>query len=334
MKNNAEQKTLNHGGENKPHLIDDLRSALQRMHRAYSTEKAYVGWVVNFCRFYDNKVHPVDMGETEVEAFLTYLAVKRQVSAATQNQAFNALLFLYKYVVDRPLDNINAMRAKRSRRLPVVLSKDEVKLVLGQLTGTHWLMASLMYGAGLRRKECLRLRVQDIDFDRRQISVRLGKGNKDRFVQLPATVIDELKRHMSHNQALHDRDRADKAPTSMSAALARKYQLAPYSWEWFYVFPARRLAVDPRSGKLKRHHIHQSAIGKAIGQAGRRAKISKRVGCHVLRHSYATHLLESGCDIRTIQELLGHKDLKTTMIYTHVVVTGATGVASPLDSLA
>jgi len=315
----------------KPHLIADLRSALRLRHLAWATEKSYVAWVVQFCRFYGNKVHPRDMGAAEVSAFLTHLAVERQVSASTQNQAFNALLFLYRHVFGRELANIDAMRAKTSRRVPVVLSREEVRLLLARLTGEAWLMASLLYGSGLRRMECLRLRVQDIDFDRRQIVVRLGKGNKDRVVQLPGAVVGELERHLAAVRRLHERDRADRVPTSMEPALGRKYQLAPYSWGWFYVFPARQRAVDPRSGQVKRHHLHESAPGKHICRAVREARISKRVGCHTLRHSYATHLLEGGCDIRTIQELLGHQDITTTMIYTHVATAGAAGVLSPLD---
>ena len=327
----AEQKTPDVAPESKPRLIGDVRSACRRRHLAWDTEKAYVGWIVKFCKYFGCKVHPRDMAEKQVEEYLTFLAVKRQVSASTQNQAFNAILFLYKHVLKKSLQGIDAMRAKPSRRLPVVLSRGEVNRVLAKLDGVHFLMASLMYGAGLRRVECCRLRVQDLDFERRMITVRFGKGGKDRCVQLPGAIVGELQRHLASIRRLHEQDRADKIPISMDPALARKYQLAPYTWGWFYVFPARQRGLDPISGKRKRHHLHKSAIGKAVARAVREARIGKRAGCHALRHSYATHLLEGGCDIRTIQELLGHKDLKTTMIYTHVAVTGATGVASPLD---
>ena len=315
----------------KPRLIDDLRAAIRVRHLAWSTEKSYVQWVARFCRHFGNKVHPRDMGVKEVSAYLTHLAVDRQVSASTQNQAFNAILFLYRHVIGKELEGINAKRANTTRRVPVVLSRQEVQRLLSHLTSQAWLLATLMYGSGLRRMEALQLRGQDFDFDRRQITVRLGKGGKDRVVQLPGAIVGELERHLSAIRRVHERDRADKVPTSMAPALARKYQLAPYSWGWFYVFPASRRGIDPRSGQTKRHHLHESAIGKHISRATRAAKINKRVGCHTLRHSYATHLLEGGCDIRTIQELLGHKDIKTTMIYTHVAHGGAAGVASPMD---
>lgn len=312
-------------------LRDLFRDVCRRRHLAYSTEKTYWLWIVDFCRHYNNELHPATMAESEVESYLTHLATKRHVAASTQNQAFNALLFLYRDVLQKPLSKINAMRARESRRIPTVLSRDEVKRLLGRLTGLHWLLSSMMYGSGLRRMEVLRLRVQDIDFERRIIIVRLGKGDKDRVVQLPGAVVDELQRHLVGIKRMHERDRAAHIPTSMSPSLARKYQLAPYSWEWFYVFPARQLARDPRDGKTKRHHLHESAPGKAISLAAKEAKITKRVGCHTLRHSYATHLLEAGCNLRTIQELLGHKSIETTQIYTHVAAKGAAGFSSPLD---
>lgn len=316
-------------GEHRPRLKDMVRDVCRLRHLSIRTEEAYWRWIVGFCRHYHNAIHPREMGEEEVESFLTYLAVERKVSASTQNQAFNALLFLYRDVLHRPLAGIDAMRAKRSRRLPVVLSRAEVKRLLSRMTGQHWLIASLMYGSGLRLMEALRLRVQDVDFDRRQITVRLGKGNKDRTVPLPGAIVAELQRHLAAVERLHLQDRADKVPTSMDPALARKFQLAPFSWGWFYVFPARQRALDPLEKRTKRHHLHESAIQKAVHQAARSAKIVKRCGCHTLRHSFATHLLEAGRDIRTIQELLGHKDLNTTQIYTHVMSKDS--ILSPMD---
>ncbi len=327
--NQAHQQTMPNLQPAPPRLRDQVHEVCRRRHLSLRTEKAYWGWIVDFCRYYRNQRHPRDMATAEVEAYLTYLAVKRQVGAATQNQAFNALIFLYRQVLGVELTAIDAMRAKRTRRLPVVLSREEVKRLLGKLTGQHWLIASLLYGSGLRLMEALRLRVQDVDFDRRQIIVRLGKGNKDRVVPLPGAIAAELQRHLAAVERLHQQDRADKIPCSMEPALARKLQLAPYSWGWFYVFPARQRAIDPISGKLKRHHLHESAIQKAIHQAARASKLTKRCGCHTLRHSFATHLLEAGRDIRTIQELLGHKDLTTTQIYTHVVSRDA--ILSPMD---
>jgi integron integrase len=296
---------------------------------AIRTEEAYWHYIVAFCHFFKDQRHPRDMGEAEVTAYLTHLAVNRGVSASTQNLAFNALRFLYLEVLEKPLANIDAMRAKRTRRLPVVLSREEVKRMLSKMNGQHWLIASLLYGSGLRLMEAMRLRVQDVDFDRRQIVVRMGKGNKDRVVPLPGAMAGELHRHLAAVERLHQQDRGDKIPCSMEPSLARKFQLAPFTWGWFYVFPARQRAIDPISNKLKRHHLHESAIQKAVHEAARAAKITKRCGCHTLRHSFATHLLEAGRDIRTIQELLGHKDLNTTMIYTHVMSKEA--IISPMD---
>jgi integron integrase len=317
------------GVGNQPRLKELVHGVCRRRHLAIRTEAAYWHWIVDFCRHYQNQIHPREMGDQEVTGYLTHLAVKRGVAAATQNQAFNALLFLYRDVLSKPLGNIDAMRAKRTRRLPVVLSREEVKRLLGRMTGQHWLIASLLYGSGLRLMEAMRLRVQDVDFERRQITVRLGKGNKDRVVPMPGAIVGELQRHLAAAERLHQQDRAGKIPTSMEPSLARKFQLAPFTWGWFYVFPARQRAIDPLSGKLKRHHLHESAIQKAVHQAARTAKITKRCGCHTLRHSFATHLLEAGRDIRTIQELLGHKDLSTTMIYTHVMKKDS--ILSPMD---
>ncbi len=329
--NQAQQQTTPIVTAPQPRLKAMVHDVCRRRHLSLRTEQSYWHYIVAFCHFFKDKRHPRDMGETEVTAFLTHLAVNRGVSASTQNLAFNALLFLYRDVLERPLGNIDAMRAKRTRRLPVVLSREEVKRLLGKMSGQHWLIASLLYGSGLRLMEALRLRVQDVDFDRRQIVVRLGKGNKDRVVPLPGAIVGELQRHLAAVERLHQQDRAGRIPCSMEPALARKFQLAPYSWGWFYVFPARQRAVDPLSGKIKRHHLHETALQKAIHQAALAAKITKRCGCHTMRHSFATHLLEAGRDIRTIQELLGHKDLSTTQIYTHVVSRDA--ILSPMDMM-
>lgn len=329
MNQSALQTQPQSSPDKQPRLKDQVNAVCRRRHLSLRTEKSYWHWIVAFCHHYQDQTHPRDMGGQEVTDFLTHLAVKRGVAAATQNQAFNALLFLYRDVLEQPLGNIDAMRAKRTRRLPVVLSREEVKRLLGKMTGQHWLIASLLYGSGLRLMEAMRLRVQDVDFDRRQIIVRMGKGNKDRAVPLPGAIVGELQRHLVAVERLHQQDRADKIPCSMEPSLARKFQLAPYSWGWFYVFPARQRAIDPISGKLKRHHLHESAIQKAVHEAARAAKITKRCGCHTLRHSFATHLLEAGRDIRTIQEMLGHKDLNTTMIYTHVMSKEA--IISPMD---
>lgn len=315
----------------KPRLKEEFHCVCRRLHKALRTEESYWGWVVDFCHFYHDKTHPKDMAEKEVEAYLTYLAVTRKVSAGTQNLAFSALLFLYKEVLAKPLQGVSAMRAKPSQRLPVVLSRGEVARLLDHLKDENWLMASILYGGGLRLMECLRLRVKDIDFERKQIAVRCGKGDKDRMVPLPEKIADSLRSHLARIRELHSKDLTDGIPTSMDMALSRKYKSAPHSWEWFFVFPARLRAIDPLDGKTKRHHLHESVLQKAVSTAAKRARIDKKVSCHVLRHSFATHLLEHGCDIRTIQKLLGHASVVTTQIYTHVSSSGAAGVASPMD---
>jgi integron integrase len=275
------------------------------------------------------------MAEPEVEAFLTHLAVEGQVAASTQNQALAALLFLYKVVLERPLkERIDASRAKRPDRLPVVLTRDEVRRVLAQLEGTHWLMASLLYGSGLRLMECLRLRVKDVDFGQSQIIVRDGKGQKDRAVPLPRALVPLLKTRRDEVIKLHAQDLADGlGRVFLPFALERKYPHADVELAWQWLFPAPGTSTDPRSGVVRRHHLGESGLQKMVKGAVRRAGIAKNASCHTLRHSFATHLLEDGQDIRTIQELLGHKDLRTTMIYTHVAATGPSGVFSPLDRL-
>ncbi len=273
------------------------------------------------------------MGAAEIEAFLTYLAVDRNVAASTQNQALSALLFLYRQVLKQDLvGSIDSVRAKRPKRLPTVLTKEETLRVIGFLSGTHQLMAKLLYGSGLRLMECVRLRVKDVDFAQRQIIVRDGKGMKDRITMLPDVLIQRLREHLQHTKHIHEDDLAKGyGSVYLPFALERKYPNADREWLWQYVFPATRLSTDPRTGITRRHHINESSLQKAVRRAAKRAGIDKRVTCHTFRHSFATHLLEDGYDIRTVQELLGHKDVKTTMIYTHVLNRGPLAVRSPLD---
>ncbi|MCK4470914.1 MAG: integron integrase [Anaerolineae bacterium] len=296
------------------------------------TEQAYVNWIKRYILFHDKR-HPREMGAAEIEAFLTYLAVDRNVAASTQNQALSALLFLYRQVLKQDLvGSIDSVRAKRPKRLPTVLTKEETLRVIGFLSGTHQLMAKLLYGSGLRLMECVRLRVKDVDFAQRQIIVRDGKGMKDRVTMLPDVLIQRLREHLQHTRHIHEDDLAKGyGSVYLPFALERKYPNADREWLWQYVFPATRLSTDPRTGITRRHHINESSLQKAVRRAAKRAGIDKRVTCHTFRHSFATHLLEDGYDIRTVQELLGHKDVKTTMIYTHVLNRGPLAVRSPLD---
>jgi integron integrase len=291
-----------------------------------------VDWIRRFILFH-RKRHPVEMGAGEIEAFLTHLAIERKVSASTQNQALSALLFLYKEVLELELPWLNTMeRAKKPQRLPTVLTVREVNEVLGKLEGTIGLMVKLLYGTGMRLMECVRLRVKDVDFEMRQITVRDGKGQKDRVTMLPESLVAALQRHLSRVQGLHQEDLvAGLGEVYLPDALARKYPNAAREWGWQYVFPARSISTDPRSGKRRRHHVDEKALQRAVKKAAQEAKIPKPVTPHSLRHSFATHLLQSGYDIRTVQELLGHKDVSTTMIYTHVLNRGGKGVRSPLD---
>ena len=316
----------------KPRLLDQVRGAIRERHYSYRTEQAYVHWIKRFV-FFHGKRHPADMGRTEVAAFLTHLAQQRNVAAATQNQALSALLFLYREVLGRKLGWIEGIvRAKKPVRLPQVLTVAEVRALLAELDGTKWLMASLLYGAGLRLRECLRLRVKDINFDYRQIVVREGKGAKDRATMLPNAVIESLRRHVGRVKALHTRDLAEGyGEVELPGALGRKYPQAAREWAWQYVFPSTKRSADPRTGVIRRHHVYDDVLPRAIREAARRAGLRKPVSCHTLRHSFATHLLENGYDIRTVQELLGHSDVSTTMIYTHVMNKGASAVKSPLD---
>ncbi|BAM00921.1 MULTISPECIES: integron integrase [Caldilinea] len=313
-------------------LLDVVRDTIRRKHYSIRTEEAYVNWIRRFILFH-GKRHPKDMGAAEVEAFLTHLATEGHVSASTQNQAFSALLFLYREVLHRELDApVHALRAKESRHIPAVLTREEVRQVIAQLSGVYQLQARLLYGSGLRLLECLRLRVKDIDFQRRAITVRDTKGNEDRITMLPDSVIEPLKEYLQRVRRLHEEDLAKGyGSVYLPDALDRKYPNASREWIWQYVFPSDRLSTDPRSGVVRRHHLDASGLQKAVRAAARAAGINKRVTCHTFRHCFATHLLENGYDIRTVQELLGHKNVKTTMIYTHVLQRGGLAVRSPLD---
>ncbi len=319
-------------GSNTPRLHDAIVQAIRVRHLSIRTEEAYLGWIKRFILFHHRR-HPAEMGVKEINAFLTHLAVERHVSASTQNQAFAALLFLYKQVLEIDPGLIEgAIRANRPKRLPVVLTKPEVQLVLGQLSGVPQLIARLLYGSGLRLLESLRLRVKDVDFARNELIVREGKGNKDRRTMLPESVKPDLQTHLESVRVLHQNDLADGfGQVYLPDALEQKLPNAPAEWKWQYVFPSPVHSVDPRSGIKRRHHLHEGSVSRAITQAVRRSKIPKRATSHSFRHSFATHLLEAGYDIRTVQELLGHEDVSTTMIYTHVLNKGGKGVKSPLD---
>jgi len=316
-----------------PKLLDRVRERIRFKHYSLRTEDSYVQWIRRFILFH-GKRHPAEMGAVEAEAFLTHLAVEGNVAASTQNQARSALLFLYKEVLGSELPWLNNVeQAKKPRRLPVVLNEDEVREVLARLGNVHWLVAALLYGAGLRLMEALRLRVQDVDFKRREILVRNGKGFKDRVTMLPDRVASRLLGHLTTVRQLHEKDLAEGfGEVHLPYALERKYPAAGKSWGWQYVFPSGNRSVDPRSGKTRRHHLDEQTIQRAVKQAVRSAGIVKAATPHTLRHSFATHLLQKGQDIRTVQELLGHEDVQTTMIYTHVLNRGGHGVTSPLDA--
>ena len=315
-------------------LLDRVREAIRARHYSRRTEVAYVGWIRRYIVFHD-KAHPSTLGAPDISAFLTWLATDRNVSASTQNQALAALLFLYERVLQIPVGHVeHVVRAKQPLRLPVVLSREEVAAVLSHLEGTMWIIGMLLYGSGVRLEECLDLRVKDVDFERHQIVVRRGKGQKDRTTLLPAAVIEPLRTHLAEVQQLHAADlKGGFGRVVLPEALARKYPNAAVDWGWQFVFPASRICRDPRWGPPSRYHQHESAVQRAIAAAVRESGVTKRVGPHTFRHSFATHLLEGGYDIRTVQELLGHKDVSTTMVYTHVLNRGTLGVKSPADWL-
>jgi integron integrase len=314
-------------------LLDQVRDLLRIKHYSYRTEQSYVAWIRRYILFH-NKRHPKEMGIPEIEAFLSYLAIEENVAASTQNVALSALIFLYKEVlrIDQPL-SLNAFRAKRSTYLPTVLTQEETQSVIQQLTGEHQLVIKILYGSGLRLSEGLNLRVKDLDFAQRQIQIRDTKGMENRITMMPDSLVEPLKAHLQRVKSQHQRD-LEKGFGSvyLPFALARKFPHADRQWIWQYIFPSGRISKDPRSEVLRRHHLDESGLQKALKQAVRSAGIQKRASCHTFRHSFATHLLQSGYDIRTVQELLGHKDVKTTMIYTHVLNKGGRGVRSPLDS--
>lgn len=318
--------------ERSPKLLDQVRQAVRLRHYSIRTETAYVDWIRRFILFH-NKRHPRDMGSPEIEAFLTHLAVKQKITASTQNQALSALLFLYRHVLRQNLEgSIEAVRARKPQRLPVVMTRHEVRCVLTALSGTYQLMAQLLYGSGLRLMECVRLRVKDVDFAQKQIIVRHAKGQKDRTTVLPDSLTQPLQRHLQRVKMRHRQDLAEgHGAVYLPFALERKYPHASREWSWQYVFPAKSLSTDPRTGFIRRHHFNERSLQRAVKEAVRLTGISKPVSCHTFRHSFATHLLEDGYDIRTVQELLGHKDVKTTMIYTHVLNRGPLAVRSPLD---
>ena len=319
---------------NPPRLLEQVRDAIRVRHYSIRTERAYVEWIRRYILFH-GKTHPAQLEARHVGAFLSYLAVERDVAASTQNQALCAIVFLYRNVLEMELGEIgNLVFAKRPQHVPEVFTKDEVRQVLRRMRGWQGLMAWLMYGAGLRLGECVSLRVGDMDFGNQRIVVRDGKGHKDRVTILPASQVAQLKTHLLKTRSLFKRDLAEGCcNVYLPYALARKYPQAPISWQWQYVFPSQKLSIDPRTGEKRRHHVHRYSVQRAIRNAVAKAGLVKRANSHILRHSFATHLLEDGYDIRTVQELLGHKDVRTTQIYTHVLNRGGISIASPADNL-
>lgn len=315
-------------------LMDQVRETLRFYHYAYNTERSYVEWILKFIRF-SGKQHPKEMGKLEIERFLSHLAVNRDVAAATQNQAFNAIMFLYKKVLDIPMElDIRAKRASKRKNLPTVLSKEEAKLLISCMHGTAKILAGLMYGSGLRSLEVIRLRIHDIDFENNLIYVRNPKGGKDRTTLFPDGLHAPLRAQIKYAKRLHDKDLEEGyGKVYLPSALKRKYTKADISFGWQYLFPSKVLSTDPRSGIVRRHHIYKSLLQKAVSEARKKANIVKRVSPHTLRHSFATHMLENGENIRLLQKLLGHKDVKTTEIYTHVMNKSHEGVKSPLDDI-
>ena len=317
-------------------LLDEVRDVMRLHHYSIHTERTYRDWIKRYLGYHEMRGRQdlID-GEAKIEAFLTHLAVDKTVAPSTQNQAMNALVFLYKHVLKQPLDKeINAVRASRKINIPVVMAREEVARIIALMEGVPQLVVKLLYGSGLRILEALRLRVQDIDYEFKQVTVRSGKGAKDRVTPFPSSAIPLFQNHLSRVRVIHEQDlNQGYGEVYMPYALARKYPNAAKEWNWQYVFPARNLSTDPRSGKVRRHHVDPSVVNKAIKMTVRKAELTKRISAHTFRHSFATHLLQRGTDIRTIQALLGHKDVSTTMIYTHVLQQGGQGVPSPLDDL-
>lgn len=310
---------------------EDMRRVLRLKHRSYRTEQAYMGWVRRFYRFLNGQ-SPYSLDSEHVKSYMTYLAVEQKVAASTQNQAFNAILFLFRHTLNKPIDDISdAVRAKTKRRLPVVLTKQEIDRLFNHMSGLNRLMAKTVYGCGLRLRECVNLRIKDIDFERSAVKV-LGKGDKDRETVLPESLKEDLHEQIERAKGIYEKDRANNiAGVEIPYSLQRKYPNAGKEWPWFWIYPSYKISADPRTDILRRHHIYAGNLQRHVKLAGRKADISKRITVHTLRHSFATHLLEKGCDIRTIQELLGHSDLRTTMIYTHVISKNRLGIVSPLD---
>ena len=315
-------------------LLDEVRNRIRVKHYSLRTERVYIAWIRRFI-LANGKRHPRTLGQPEIEAFLTHLAVEGQVAASTQNQALAALLFLYREVLAMELPWLDGIvRAKRPQRVPTVLSVREVASLLAQLDGRMWLVASLLYGTGMRVLECMRLRVKDVDFGRNEIIIREGKGAKDRRTVLPQSLVEPLQREVTRAKALHDDDlRAGLGAAYLPRALQRKFPNAARDFGWQYLFPTAKRSMDPKTGIERRHHLDPEALSRALRRARSRADIAKPVTAHTFRHSFATHLLERGYDIRTVQELLGHKDVATTQIYTHVLNRSASGVVSPLDTV-
>jgi integron integrase len=313
-------------------LVERVRDAIRIKQYSYRTEETYLDWARRYILFH-NKRHPREMGAPEIQAFLAHLVGERKVGASTQNQALSAILFLYREVIHKEIEPILLSSAKRPDRLPTVLTQQEVLRVINHLGGTHKLMAQLLYGSGLRLMECVRLRVKDIDFEYKTVTVRDGKGEKDRVTPLPETVIADLERQIERARILHEQDLVEGfGEVHLPDALQRKYPNAARDLVWQYIFPAVKRALDPRTGVERRHHLDGTALQRTVKQAAQKAGIRKRVSCHTFRHCFATHLLQNGYDIRTVQELLGHKDVRTTMIYTHVLQRGGMAVKSPLDN--
>lgn len=316
-------------------LMDQVRQVLRYHHYAYRTEQTYCSWIIQFLKFFKHEKHPGKMGKTEIEGFLSHLATDRKVSASTRKQALSAVIFLYKHVLDMPVEGkIEPVRAKKYARPPVVMTQKEVQCVLAEMQRIHLLMAKMLYGCGLRLMECIRLRIQHLDFGQNLVYVRGAKGGKDRTTIFPETIQEEMRVHVEKVREIHEQDLSKGyGEVYLHEALSRKYPNASSEFRWQYLFPSKKLSLDPRSSKLRRHHVLESGLQKAVKTAVNRAGLLKRATCHTFRHSFATHLLENGVNIRIVQELMGHADVKTTEIYTHVMEKDISVVSSPLDTL-